>query len=77
MSTFLEDFKDTYENHFDLAYYIPRRAREIKNRGHSLIPDHIAKNDKPVVLALRELTDTEVIEHIKQQETDEASNTAS
>ncbi len=69
MRTILEDYQHIYPNHFDLAYDIPRRARVIKQRSSSLIPDHLARNDKPVVLALREITDPEIIECIKKQET--------
>lgn len=68
MRTILDDYQHIYDNHFDLAYDIPRRARVIKQRGGSLIPDHIARQDKPVILALREIIDPEVINFIAQQE---------
>ena len=52
--TIIEDYRDKYENHFDLSYDIPRRARDIHRRGNTLIED---RGDKPIVLALRELVE--------------------
>ena len=52
--TIIEDYLNDNRGHFDLAYDIPRRAREILRQANAQVPDN---NDKPIVLALREISE--------------------
>lgn len=50
--TTIEDCLDEHTGHFDLAYKIAPRAREIARSGESTVT---AFGDKPLVVALREI----------------------
>lgn len=52
--TILEDYTQDTESHFELAYKIPRRAREIHRRADARVAE---RNDKPIVVALREISE--------------------
>ena len=49
--TTIEDCLGKDESHFQLAYKIAQRAREIMRRGDSRVEEY---DDKPIVIALRE-----------------------
>ncbi|AGA89595.1 DNA-directed RNA polymerase, omega subunit [Thioflavicoccus mobilis 8321] len=48
----VEDCLDHVDNRFDLVLLATKRARQLANRVEPLIP---AQNDKPTVVALREI----------------------
>lgn len=52
--TILEDYYHDTESHFELAYKIPQRAREIQRSGSPMVE---ARGDKPIVVALREISE--------------------
>lgn len=52
--TILDDYYKHTSNHFELAFNIPRRAREIQRRGDALVAE---RGDKPIVVALREISE--------------------
>lgn len=52
--TTVEDCLDESESHFELAHRIARRARELTRRGDARVVEY---EDKPVVIALRELAE--------------------
>lgn len=49
--TTVDDCLTGDDSHFDLAYTVPRRAREILRSGEAAVQPG---NDKPIVVALRE-----------------------
>ena len=50
----VEDCLENVENRFDLVLLAARRARQISQGAEPLVP---AENDKPTVLALREIAE--------------------
>ena len=50
----VEDCLEQIENRFDLVLLAARRARQISQGADPLVP---AENDKPTVIALREIAD--------------------
>jgi DNA-directed RNA polymerase subunit omega len=50
----VEDCLEHVENRFDLVMLAARRARQIANGADPLVP---AENDKPTVIALREIAE--------------------
>lgn len=52
--TTVDDCLDEKTGHFDLAYAVPQRAREIMRTGDSKVTPY---GDKPIVVALREVAD--------------------
>jgi DNA-directed RNA polymerase subunit omega len=48
----VEDCLEYVENRFDLVLLASKRARQLANGARPLVP---AENDKPTVLALREI----------------------
>ena len=50
----VEDCLEHVENRFDLVLLAARRARQIAQGAEPLVP---AENDKPTVIALREIAD--------------------
>ncbi len=50
----VEDCLEHIENRFDLVLLAARRARQISQGADPLVP---AENDKPTVIALREIAD--------------------
>lgn len=50
----VEDCLDGVENRFELVVVAARRARQIANGAQALVP---VENDKPTVLALREIAE--------------------
>ena len=50
----VEDCLDGVENRFELVVVAARRARQIANSAQALVP---VENDKPTVLALREIAE--------------------
>jgi DNA-directed RNA polymerase subunit omega len=50
----VEDCLDNVDNRFDLVLLATKRARQIANGVDPLLP---AENDKPTVIALREIAD--------------------
>ncbi|MGI9323523.1 MAG: DNA-directed RNA polymerase subunit omega [Pseudomonadales bacterium] len=68
----VEDCLDHVENRFELVMVSSRRARQIANEGKDpLVP---LENDKPTVIALREiaegLVDASVLDEPVQEETE-------
>lgn len=55
--TILEDFLGEHDSHFELAYNVPRRARDIQRRGNAKVREN---NDKPIVVALREVKENKM-----------------
>ena len=52
--TILEDYYQDTSSQFELAYKIPQRAREIMRSDNARVKKY---NDKPIVLALREISE--------------------
>ena len=52
--TILSDYYKDTDSHFELAYKIPRRAREIQRRANAIVAE---RSDKPIVIALREISE--------------------
>ena len=52
--TILDDYFQDTDSHFELAYKIPHRAREIQRTGNALVEPN---GDKPIVVALREISE--------------------
>ena len=50
----VEDCLETINNRFELVLTATKRARQISNGAEPLIPE---ENDKPTVIALREIAD--------------------
>lgn len=50
--TTTDDCRENCPNHFNLAYHAAMRAQEIMRRGDPRVPEG---EDKPVVVALREI----------------------
>jgi DNA-directed RNA polymerase subunit omega len=50
----VEDCLENIENRFELVLTATKRARQISNGSDPLIPE---ENDKPTVIALREIAD--------------------
>ena len=50
----VEDCLETIDNRFELVLTATKRARQISNGAEPLIPE---ENDKPTVIALREIAD--------------------
>lgn len=50
----VEDCLDNVDNRFDLVLLATKRARQLANGVDPLVP---AENDKPTVIALREIAD--------------------
>ena len=65
----VEDCLPTVENRFDLVLVASRRARQIATGAHPLVG---AENDKPTVIALREiaagLMNQEILDEIEAKE---------
>lgn len=53
----VEDCLDFVENRFELVLVASKRARQISNGSQPFVP---LENDKPTVLALREIADQHV-----------------
>ncbi len=70
----VEDCLDHVDNRFDLVLLAAKRARQLANGASPLLE---WENDKPTVMALREiaagLVDDEVVNPPKQAEIDRAS----
>jgi DNA-directed RNA polymerase subunit omega len=66
----VEDCMDYVDNRFDLVLLATKRARQLANGVEPLLP---WENDKPTVMALREIAEGLVSEHEmrKQQVEDE------
>lgn len=79
----VEDCLDNVENRFQLVLVAAKRARQISMGGAPMLP---VDNDKPTVLALREisaglvtnsiLTEVTAMEHAMEPEISETINTA-
>ena len=67
--TTVDDCLEQCPNHFELAYRVSRRARDIMNRGDPLVPEH---GDKSVVVALREIADPKILEEAAPPEQQDA-----
>ena len=50
----IEDCLENIENRFELVLTATKRARQIANGSEPLVPE---ENDKPTVIALREIAD--------------------
>ncbi len=50
----IEDCLESIENRFELVLTATKRARQIANGSEPLVPE---ENDKPTVIALREIAD--------------------
>ena len=65
----VEDCLPTVDNRFDLVLVASRRARQIAQGSHPLVE---AENDKPTVIALREiaagLMNQEILDEIEAKE---------
>ena len=70
----VEDCLDNVENRFELVLTASQRARQLANGKEPLVP---LENDKPTVVALREISEGLVTpETLKQQEETEAAEEA-
>ena len=56
--TTVDDCVGKCDNRFSLTYFIALRAREIQRRGNALVEE---RNDKAIVVALREVVNDAVI----------------
>lgn len=63
----VEDCMDNVENLFELVLVATKRARQLANGAESMVP---WENDKPTVVALREIADG----HVTPTVLDEADN---
>ena len=63
----VEDCMDNVENLFELVLVATKRARQLANGAESMVP---WENDKPTVVALREIADG----HVTPSVLDEADN---
>ena len=67
----IEDCLKNIDNHFDLVLVAAKRARRLANGADSLVE---MENDKPTVIALREIADglinAEILEQMAQPEND-------
>lgn len=61
----VEDCLDFVENRFELVLVASKRARQISNGSQPFVP---LENDKPTVLALREIADQHVHPSILEEE---------
>ena len=67
----VEDCLDNVENRFELVLIASQRARQLANGKEPLVP---LENDKPTVVALREIAEGLVTpETLRQQEESEAA----
>ena len=62
--TTVEDCLDNVENRFQLVLVAAKRARELSNGADALVP---TDNDKPTVIALREIAEGHVSKDILKQ----------
>ncbi len=70
----VEDCLDNVENRFELVLIASQRARQLANGKEPLVPE---ENDKPTVIALREIAEGLVTpETLRQQEEAEAAEEA-
>ena len=60
----VEDCLDKINNPFDLVLVAARRARRLANGAHAMVD---IENDKPTVLALREIAEGLVTQDILQE----------
>ncbi|MCM2681003.1 DNA-directed RNA polymerase subunit omega [Echinimonas agarilytica] len=77
----VEDAVDQIGNRFDLVLVAARRARQLATGGKEPLVD--ADNDKPTVLALREIEEGLITaasldaDHVREQQEQEAAEIAS
>ena len=65
----VEDCLENVDNRFQLVMLATKRARQIATKGHEpMVPE---ENDKPTVLALREIADGKVTPALLAEEDDE------
>jgi DNA-directed RNA polymerase subunit omega len=73
----VEDCLQTVDNRFELVLLASKRARQLANGAEPLVDNH---NDKPTVLALREIggmkITAELIAEIDKQEREKAAREA-
>jgi DNA-directed RNA polymerase subunit omega len=60
----VEDCLDHLDNRFDLVLMAAKRARQLANGVEPLLP---RENDKPTVIALREIADNLITQDILQE----------
>lgn len=74
----VEDCLDNVENRFDLVMIASKRARQLQTGGKD--PQVDEDNDKPTVLALREiaegLVDSSILTNTPEEETEESQEAA-
>jgi len=70
----VEDCLDNVENRFDLVMIASKRARQLQTGGKDPMVDE--KNDKPTVVALREIAeghvDSSILTQVPEEEMEEA-----
>ncbi|MDC0663982.1 DNA-directed RNA polymerase subunit omega [Marinobacter sp. SS21] len=65
----VEDCLENVDNRFQLVMLATKRARQIATKGHEpMVPE---ENDKPTVLALREIAEGKVTRSLLQEDDDE------
>ncbi|GAA3558653.1 DNA-directed RNA polymerase subunit omega [Marinobacter xestospongiae] len=65
----VEDCLDHVDNRFQLVMVASKRARQIATKGHEpMVPE---ENDKPTVLALREIAEGKVSPELLTEEEDD------
>ncbi|WP_148861533.1 DNA-directed RNA polymerase subunit omega [Marinobacter fonticola] len=65
----VEDCLDHVDNRFELVMLATKRARQLATKGHEpMVPE---ENDKPTVLALREIAEGRVDRALIRQEDEE------
>lgn len=65
----VEDCLENVDNRFQLVMLATKRARQIATKGYDpLVPE---ENDKPTVIALREIADGKITRALLTQEDDE------
>lgn len=65
----VEDCLENVDNRFQLVMLATKRARQIATKGHEpMVPE---ENDKPTVLALREIAEGKVSRDLLAEEDDD------
>lgn len=65
----VEDCLENVDNRFQLVMLATKRARQIATKGYDpLVPE---ENDKPTVIALREIAEGKITRDLLTQEDDE------
>ncbi|MCH8499387.1 MAG: DNA-directed RNA polymerase subunit omega [Marinobacter sp.] len=65
----VEDCLEKVENRFELVMLASKRARQLATKGHE--PRVPEENDKPTVIALREIAEDKITRDLLQEDDDD------